>query len=395
MIVGISVLFHLSTLDREVFGADAGVPIDPAKLQVIQRTLQGYLSRIETVHLVYTTSVFDTLKGSADATITRSRTELSLNIVNDHYRSKNTSEISRGKADLGNESESAYDGVQRIGLSHRAKTANVATTDKPRGAGHNMILHTLGLPVLSTRHTPLYNLLKFPELTTDCGMEELHGQPVIVLQLGPGLPSSLIEGHDLWKDARVKLWLAVDSQYIPMRTEIYMKVPKDMGPTFYKDHGVSFIQAADASGAIVNYYRIFCEIEEVRQVIDHARKEQVPFPWRIKNVSGGTLNIICEQVELNPSLSPNIFSLSIPADYSVVKDREVVRAHIQTMPKSKTNKVVSVAETGRQAREMLSMPIPDSPTHSGNTTGWVWLMCGVCGVIAGVAVFCLRSRGNV
>ena len=181
---------------------------------------------------------------------------------------------------------------------------------------------------------------------------------MLVLTIGPGIPTEFIEGHPLWEHGWVKLWLAIDKHYLPLRTEIYMKVPENRNAAFYTARGVNVLTAADAEGRSSEYYRLLCDVDEIRDVTDHARNEPLPFPWHITLVSGGTLDTRCERVDVNVSLAAAEFTASIPTDYTITNDREVVRARLGPSRVDGDETLVSVGNAGRQARELLGAAIP-------------------------------------
>jgi hypothetical protein len=257
------------------------------------------------------------------------------------------------------------------------------------------VLRVLGLPLHTTRHTPLYDLLKFPDVTTDCGSKELRGVRAIQLTIGPGIPASFIEGHPLWEHAWVKLWLAIDKHCLPLRTEIYMKVRDDMNASFYAKRGVAVLSAPDADGKPAEYYRLLCDVEDIRDVKDVVRDEWLPFPWRMTVVSGLTLNIACEHVELNVPFAPSEFKAAIPADYALTSDGEIVRARISSASAHSGGSMASAGSAGREARELLASTIPESPADTNAWMRWIWAGIGMCCFVVGFVVFCLRRRGNV
>ena len=265
----------------------------------------------------------------------------------------------------------------------------------PGIAGNKLsLLQAIGLPLHTTHQTRLPELLRFPEVTRDLGNSKLDDSDVLILQIGPGLPTTAIEGHDLWLDGWMRLTLAIKKHYIPLRTEIYMKVPSRRSADFYRTKGIEVVSAPDSAAKDSEYYKLLVNVLELRDVPDAARNGSVPFPWRVETISGVTVSIVCKEVAINPDAPPSAFTSPAPADYALVVDGQFTRVRPVSRGNSDhTLEAVAVQDIGAKAREILDRPVTERASEPVKWDEVVWIVLG--GLSVGVLLYLVFKRSFV
>ncbi|MEX2173424.1 MAG: hypothetical protein WD872_03625 [Pirellulaceae bacterium] len=270
-------------------------PVDPAELDKARTALESYYSKIVTLQMTYS----EKWTPSGDAPVGQ--------LVDDHdllwaYPSLRIKVLERRKDKSGevaeHELETRFHKGKKIQIDYTHKQFQTTTSSNP--------YHFLGLPldpfglrVLHTLHTPLSDLLKYPDITFSEGEDKIDGEEVIIFKIGPGIPET-VRPRGWTDEATVTVWLAPERHYLPVRTEIRRKTAKKRDEVFRFSAG-SF-----------------------QPVPDLARGTTVPFPHRLEMESpnGGVSSMVIHSAAINPKVSERDFVMTSPpaAGYFVTVD---------------------------------------------------------------------------
>ncbi|MEX2176518.1 MAG: hypothetical protein WD872_19290 [Pirellulaceae bacterium] len=265
-------------------------PVDPAELDEARSALESYYGKIMALQITYSE------KSAAPPAYQRENPNWDPTLVNDHdllwaYPSLRMKVVVRRKDKEGETKE--YEGEtrihkgKRVSIDYTSKQFHTITSSDPNPFP-GLPINPFGSRMLHTLHTPLSDFLKFPEITSSEGEDEIDGERVIVFKIGPNIPTTV---RPTWTDdATVTVWLAPARHYLPMRTEIRRKRAEDPDEVIRLNAG-SF-----------------------QDVPDLARETTVPFPHQleIEWPSGWTKIWVVESAAINPKVSERDFVMSAP-----------------------------------------------------------------------------------
>ncbi len=296
----------------------AATPVEPAELAKAQSALEAYLKNIETLQVMYTDKFTpppgpmeiakDPLAGPPET-----GSVYDSKLVNDNellyaYPSMRLKVLERRKYRDGRLTERDRD--TRI---HEGKLIQVSHSDrdfheKTKLDGDpfpSLPIDPLGLRILSPEHRSLSDFLKFPDITTSEGEDNIDGERVIVLKIGPNIPLSV--RPKFWGDtAFVKVWLAPKQSHLPLRIELHPKYKTEPDRVWGRTIG------------------------SLKAVRDVARNKEVPFPHRleIQWPTGGRSTYVVTSAVINPQVTDEDFVMKPPFGYFTTIDGEIAKSRL-------------------------------------------------------------------
>jgi hypothetical protein len=370
-------------------------PVDPTKLRNIQQKLEQYYSRVSAMRVVYVHSVVSSTAPEATTLAGAMRTELIYRVADGAFR-RSRAKTGNGAKESGSNADIVYyQAGKKVALSHAQKHATIESVGDVSAMETSTPFRAIGMPLLGMKHVMLSELLRDPAVVHDLGDDAIRGIDATVLKIGPGMPMSLNAGNPGWPDRWIKVWLAKQLNFFPIRMEIYDKVPDGRTESFYKEKGVAVTIAPDATGASVSYYALRAEILEIREAPDRLRGTTMVVPWKVEVASGAIVRTTCEAVEINPLLPTDIFEASIPNDFSIIRDKKMVRLVPNGERRRKSPDSAAVAE--KRNKDVLSTPVPTVARSTVTSQGWLFpLLIMLFGLAVSISVFTmLRKRRHV
>lgn len=291
----------LSTL--VILAALGQTPVDPAELTKAQSALEAYLTGMKSLEIKYT----EKWTPPDPEAYQRENDTWDPSLVNDHdllyaFPSVRMKNLERRKNLEGKIREHRWE--KRV---HDGKRTDVDNTNKQFHISNkldfdpfpSLPIDSFGLRVISTQNTLLSEFLKLPDITSLEGEEKIDGERVMVLKIGPRIPETIRPKY--WTDASfVKVSLAPEHSYLPLRMEIYPK----------------YEAQADACWRY--------SIGSLKAVSDREREGTVLFPHRMEIVwpNGGRTTWVVQSAVVNPKVSEDDFIITPPAGYFVTNDGE-------------------------------------------------------------------------
>lgn len=366
-------------------------PVDPRWLEGVRDTLASKLSRISSVRLVYDETWVANPNpppsfASAKERFIRRREEMmkSQGIepppppeepseVIRHYEVQDAfpsfklrirEEYHYADGRVREEVREVYGGDGTVTQLDSREASIVTSTDRsmiPRTP-----LNAIGLRMQGTVNGPLSEFLSHPEITYGGGEEMVRGFRTAVLRVGPGIATAI--GAPLWDDRdSLKLWLAPDYHYLPIRMQISRK----------RGEGIT----------VEHIY----ELDDFQPTNDLLRTEAIPFPRYITFTDPlGQTRWQLTEVEINRALGSQAFAPVIPDGTSVTRDGQVQKRVLKGGDSAYEKRV---SDTVERARNLLSSiePPPAATTSSGLT--WPTITTLSFAVLVGATLY-LKWRKN-
>lgn len=318
-------------------------PADPAELAKAQSALESYLTRIRSLQVTYDESwtppnpaAYQRKNPDWDPALKTSHEllyafpSLRMTTVEPYWKveegqkqraeRKTTTSLHKGKL---------------YSIVERTKVFNVRSSIDPLHFPF-LPLHPVGLRVISTMNTPISEFLKFPAITLSKGEDKIDGERVVLFQIGPMIPRSARPAT--WSDAAVlKLWLAPDRSYLPLRSEL--------------------LHANDSKSTDI--YKM--SLGSFKAVEDSTRRTIISFPqhMEIEYPIGGKSSYAIQSVVVNPSVSERDFMLSPPSSYSIAIDGE-----IRSLSGGSAVRDQRVEDSVEEAKRLLSSVTPPKSSAS-------------------------------
>jgi hypothetical protein len=331
-------------------------PVDPAELAKAQTALESYYSRIKTLHVTYSQQL-------TPAPAYRSDPSWDPALSDDHdllyaYPSLRMKEVERRKNNDGkvveHEMEARIHKGKRYSIDYTSKQFHTIYSSDPN-AFPSLPLDPLGLRVLGSLNMPLSDLLKFPDITSVEGADEIDGEEVLVLKVGPGIPASVRPWNS--EDATMTVWLAPARHYLPLRTEIRRK---------WKGNPDGVVRLSASS---------------FRPVQDMARGNRLLFPhaMQIDWASGASERMTVHSAVINPTVSEQDFVMTAPPEGFFV----AVDYKTQTLRGGEKQRQETVQASVAEAKRLLGSVDPPRASPSG----WLSWPLGIAVVsISGLAL---------
>lgn len=189
----------------------------------------------------------------------------------------------------------------------------------------------LGVRTLGTVDTPISEFLNLPGVTSYEGTDEVDGETVIIVKVGPNIPSP--PRPSTWPDsAYLRLFLAPAHRYLPVRTVL----------------GGALRRMPDGEFEM--------SLAEFKPVRDAARGDHtVPFPhsMRISYPNGRWTSWSIQSALINPPVSSSEFVLTALPGYSVAEEGRM--AGLRGGPERREERV---QESVEEARRLLTTVEP-------------------------------------
>lgn len=380
----------------------AGDPIDPTELNAIRQSLESYLSRIRSIHLKYV----ETWEEKAEASklskpMLEAELKLQMQLPDSPERQRaNDSLADRMKTGKFPKIQHEYDVIDSFpfyrmllrertlseGGSWDEKTREMilkkdemvtinwsdreaffsSSTDRTKIP--NSPLCALGLRIPYTINVRAHELLQFPEITSNEGLDLIDGLKAIVLRIGPNIPAPVRPprcGAEGW----VIMRLAVDHHHIPLRIEVW----KEMN----QKSPLAILEKVGTDGFKKHYSCHLYSVSDLRNANDNARRESVQFPFSSTFDDGGGLwKWQIQEVQINPTVEQTSLKPEIPDGFYVYQDGHP-RISGGTIALNK-----GVEETVDEARKALTAGIPGSSKSNPNRN-WrlVVTLCFLCALV--------------
>lgn len=384
--------------------------IDPVELSKIRSSLESYLSRIQSIRMLYSER---SNEDPEPPPILRQYNELiakrqqeTLQSASPKSREELARLFARGKAETVREYDvldafpslrmiirehSQYangelnESVREIFI-HGSTFAHVDRSAKQvhyRNTGERLSLprtpiEALGLRVSGSINMHLSDLLGFPEVTTSGRTEVIDGIQCVVIRVGPQLP---VAARPMgWQDEDwAKIWLAANHQHLPIRMERYME-----------SAGLGKHDMQTSNGGVARFLRHVYELRGLQPANDIARGEKVLFPRRVTFADGaGVWDWEVHDVEINPIVRDSDFNPAVQDGYAVARDGKPPTVTLSGGTPAFEKRV---EETASQARDLLAIAIPPNPTKESRVSWRYIVPVAFAGLTVGLLLLKRRFR---
>ena len=376
----------------------AATAADAEELASIREKLDGYLTRIEAVHINYVER-WKPGEKFAEAEEQYLKRELPQDLPPEAMRgvlegrkklTERGSPVSVSTHDLLDaypsfrhlwEVESTYKdgGVDRTHHEHYVQDGRLTSVNRKfkqvssSDVGKEALLQRTPLNAIGYRRPMTLNmrvteLLQFPEVTTILGKEEIAGVSALHIKVGPELPQSVRNHPQANEHTFCELWLDPARSFLPMQIDEYFENQYEGKRGFGDDAGVVMHRVTGNDGEEREFLRYRMGVQEFMQARDLARNESLLFPKRSSfEDGGGTVLWEVTLAEINPPVTRNDFQPTVPRDYLVIVDREV---RMPTMKGGTEGRQQRFDEDARKAREAIAASVPSKPSGSGEYSVW-------------------------
>ncbi len=324
-------------------------PVDPAELAKAQKALESYLSRIEAIQIAYndTSTIPRQASEASDPLAPPRRSSPTARTVMDEYDllyaypSLSVKVVERrnhvdGKS-AEHKRETRIHKGKHVSIDYTHRHFNTITSADPNPFP-SLPLNSLGLRVHHTLATPLSDFLKFPDITYQEDEQKIDGERAIVLKIGPQIPES-IRPNGWSADATMRVWLAPDYSYLPLRMEIMRRPATNLEEKIRLSAG------------------------KFQPVPDAARGTTLPFPHELEiewpNGLRSTFSV--QSAVVNPRVSDQDFVLTPPPGYSVA-----INGIPQVLSGGPTHRDDRVRQSVEDARRLLRSVDPPRSSSYGS-----------------------------